>query len=158
MNFEAYGRVESRKMRKFVLRAASRPNQIECFTQPGSRRAAPTTWPTGQVHPQTADPFEWSAHSGRAKTRHEFARPSAKAIIRHGLAETSRRDLLGDHLEARERARAERGLDRNVGGVVPPCDQNATDARLVVTGIESVPAAAPPAGPRSHKPSSFQTF
>ncbi len=29
MNFEAYGRVESRKMRKFVLRAASRPNQIE---------------------------------------------------------------------------------------------------------------------------------
>ena len=29
MNFEAYGRVESRKMLKFVLRAASRPNQIE---------------------------------------------------------------------------------------------------------------------------------
>ncbi len=29
MNFEAYGRAESRKMRKFVLRAALRPNQIE---------------------------------------------------------------------------------------------------------------------------------
>src|SRR6266481_2232926 len=29
MNFEAYGRAESRKMRKFVLCAALRPNQIE---------------------------------------------------------------------------------------------------------------------------------
>jgi hypothetical protein len=39
---------------------------------------------------------------------------------------------VGDHLEARERARAERGHDRNVGGVAPACHQNSTGAQLVV--------------------------
>ena len=53
-----------------------------------------------------------------------------------------RRDLVGDHLEARERARAERGHDRDVGGVASACHQDAADARLVVAGIERVPAAA----------------
>ena len=39
---------------------------------------------------------------------------------------------VGDHLEARERARAERGHDRNVGGVAPACHQNSAGAQLVV--------------------------
>ena len=50
MNFEAYGRVESRKMRKFVLRTALRPNQIEFShslgprpTPRGLRAASPLT-------------------------------------------------------------------------------------------------------------------
>ena len=53
-----------------------------------------------------------------------------------------RRDLLGDHLEARERARAERGHDRDVGGIAPARHQDAADARRVVAGVERVPAAA----------------
>ena len=39
---------------------------------------------------------------------------------------------VGDHLEARERARAERGHDRNVGGVAPAGHQNSAGAQLVV--------------------------
>ena len=54
---------------------------------------------------------------------------------------SGRRELLSDHLESRECARAERGHDRDVGGVAPARHQDATDAPLVVTGIERVPAA-----------------
>ena len=39
--------------------------------------------------------------------------------------------LFGDHLEARERARAERGQDRDVGGVAPARHQDAADARML---------------------------
>jgi hypothetical protein len=42
------------------------------------------------------------------------------------------------NLEARERARAERGRDRDVGGVATACHQDAADARLVVAGVERV--------------------
>src|ERR1039458_652527 len=52
------------------------------------------------------------------------------------------RDLVGYHLEARERAGAKRSHDRNVSGVAPACHQDATDARLVVAGIECVPSLA----------------
>jgi hypothetical protein len=50
--------------------------------------------------------------------------------------------LYGDHFEARECAWAERGHDRDVGGIAPACHQDAADARLIVAGIERVPAAA----------------
>jgi hypothetical protein len=54
-----------------------------------------------------------------------------------------RRDLVGDHLEARERARAERGHDRDVGGIAPACHKDATDARHVVPWVEGIPAKPP---------------
>jgi hypothetical protein len=48
-----------------------------------------------------------------------------------------------DHnFEARECARAERGHDRDVGGIAPTCHQDTADAGLVVAGTERVPAAA----------------
>src|ERR1700730_17048589 len=50
--------------------------------------------------------------------------------------------LVGDYLEARESARAERGHDRDVGRIAAARHQDAADARLVVTGIERVPVAA----------------
>ena len=49
---------------------------------------------------------------------------------------------MGDHLKTRERARAERGHDRNVGGIAPACHQDAADARFVVARIECVPVLA----------------
>src|SRR6266540_3260541 len=55
---------------------------------------------------------------------------------------SSRRNLLGDHLEARQRARTKRGQDRSVGGITPACHQDTTDARVIMAGIEGVPAAA----------------
>jgi hypothetical protein len=55
---------------------------------------------------------------------------------------SGRGDLIGDHLEACECARAEWGHDRGVGGVAPTCHQDAADTRLVVASIKHVPAAA----------------
>src|SRR5271168_428692 len=52
------------------------------------------------------------------------------------------RNFFGEDLEAGEGARAERGHDRDVGSVAPACHQDAADARLIVTGIECVPAAS----------------
>jgi hypothetical protein len=53
-----------------------------------------------------------------------------------------RRHLLGEDLEAGELARAERGYDRDVGGIASARHQDAADARLVMTRIERVPTAA----------------
>src|SRR6202044_3938762 len=47
--------------------------------------------------------------------------------------------LVGDHLESRECARAERSYDCDVGGVAPSCHQDPSDARVVVARIEGVP-------------------
>ena len=52
------------------------------------------------------------------------------------------RYLVGDHLEVRQRARTERGHDRDVGRVAPARHQDAADARHVVARIEGVPAPA----------------
>src|SRR6187551_3086823 len=51
-------------------------------------------------------------------------------------------NLVGPDAEALERAGAERGGDRDVGGVAPARDQDAPGARLVVAWIERVPGAA----------------
>src|ERR1700722_19016024 len=53
-----------------------------------------------------------------------------------------RGDLIGDHLEACERAGPERGHYRDVGGIAATCHQGAADARLVVASVKRVPAAA----------------
>src|ERR1700675_2884831 len=53
-----------------------------------------------------------------------------------------RRYLVGGDAEAHELVRAERGGDGDVGGVAAARDQDAADARLVVTGIEGVPTVA----------------
>src|ERR1700761_4301433 len=53
-----------------------------------------------------------------------------------------RRNLLRNDREPGERARAERGYDRNVGGIAPACHQDAADTRRIVTRIERVPASA----------------
>ena len=69
-------------------------------------------------------------------------KPKPPLFSRHRTRGSGRSDLVGDHLEARERARAERGHNRDVGGIAPACHQDAADTRLVVAGIERVPAAA----------------
>src|SRR5450755_4658714 len=73
---------------------------------------------------------------------------SRRAVLRTEVSGASwvgrsgRRDLQGDHFKARECAWAERGHDRDVGGIATACHQDAADPRLVVAGIERVPAAA----------------
>src|ERR1700685_3086601 len=52
------------------------------------------------------------------------------------------RNLFGNDLESGERAWAERGYDRNVGGIAPACHQDAADTRRIVARIERVPATA----------------
>src|ERR1700692_2417842 len=55
---------------------------------------------------------------------------------------SDRRDLQGDHFEARKLAWAERGHDCDVGGIAPARHQDAADTRLVVAGVQRVPAVA----------------
>src|SRR5450432_3352364 len=55
---------------------------------------------------------------------------------------SSRNDLLGYHIEARERARAKRGDNCNVCCIASARHQNTSDARRVMAGIEGVPPPA----------------
>src|ERR1700738_2884766 len=58
------------------------------------------------------------------------------------IRRSDRLDFVGDHLEARERARSEGRHDGDVGGIAGARHQDAADPRLVVPCIERVPAAA----------------
>src|SRR5437899_4871813 len=66
------------------------------------------------------------------------------------------RDLVGPDLEADQCVRAKGLRDRNVAGIAPLRDQDAPLPRLVVAGIEGVPAPADeglePAGEIAHRP------
>ena len=55
---------------------------------------------------------------------------------------SDRRDLLRDYFEARERAGAERGYNRDIGCVAPARHQDTADAGPVVPGIRCVPTTA----------------
>src|SRR5258708_20043352 len=60
MNFEAYGRAESRKMRKFVLRAALRPNQIKFSHSLGPLLPWPGSERHGSYREVSCRPCRWS--------------------------------------------------------------------------------------------------
>src|SRR6185503_18117169 len=84
----------------------------------------------------------------RPPTLHECCR-GGRAAPCHPLVAAARangcsalRQFLADHLEAGERVGAEAGGDRRVGGVAAAGHQDAADARLVVAGVEDVPAVA----------------
>src|SRR5664279_4006190 len=50
-------------------------------------------------------------------------------------------DFVRPNLEARQRARAECGADRDVASIAAPGNEHPADARRVVAGVKSVPAA-----------------
>src|SRR5258707_623286 len=82
MNLEAYGRVESRKMRKFVLRAASRPNQIE-FSHS-----------LGHLQPSCAVPGDGSLSPGR-RGRYHPRPPQTRTCAIHAFG-SSRESFADD--------------------------------------------------------------
>src|SRR5258707_9461442 len=86
MNLEAYGRVESRKMRKFVLRAASRPNQIE-FSHS-----------LGHLQPSCAVPTDGSLSPGR-RGRYHPRPPQTRTCAIHAFG-SSRESFADDVMDA----------------------------------------------------------
>src|SRR5258707_332194 len=86
MNLEAYGRVESRKMRKFVLRAASRPNQIE-FSHS-----------QGHLQPSCTVPGDGSLSPGR-RGRYHPRPPQTRTCAIHAFG-SSRESFADDVMDA----------------------------------------------------------
>jgi hypothetical protein len=102
-----------------------------------SRRAFGREWRTVSVLGMSLR----RAVQGKSATKRQlrFNRSSVNFLK---LVSRLKDHFLGYHTKTRQLSRSKRGRDRHVGGVTSPRNRNTADARVIVTRIKAVPAAA----------------